>query len=161
MTDVYGLAVDGFFPHLQSLRIYVNNAVIKTVSTGLPTITSLHMPKLEVFDLYLKRRGEEDDGEEKVEWETVETLISYSVMPRLRRCSLIYALSTSDKVRRIFESSIFHNDKRNTRVQFGLYLSTSTSIDSSDSINICDIGFARYNKICVLYVSIFPFYLGK
>ena len=155
MTDVYALAVDGCFPYLRSLRIYVNNAVIETVSIGLPYITSLRMPKLEIFDLCLKWRGEEADGEEKVEWETVETLVSYSVMPRLRRYTLIYTLSTSYEIRRILQSSIFHNDKRSFRVRFALHLNTSTSIDSSATINICDIRSTRYNKIFVQYVSIF------
>jgi hypothetical protein len=161
MSDVYALAVDGFFPRLQSLRIYVNNAVIKNVSTGLPAITSLHMPKLETFDLYLKARGEGDDEEEKVEWVTVATLTSHSVMPRLRRYSLIYALSKNIEIRHIFQSSLFHNDERHIRVRFALYLDASTSIDSSDIINICDIRSARYNKIFVQYVSIFSICLGK
>jgi hypothetical protein len=73
MSDVYELAVDGFFPRLQSLRIYVNKSVIKTVSSGLPAIAKLRMPTLETFNLYLKQRGQAGEGEEQVQWTTLET----------------------------------------------------------------------------------------
>jgi hypothetical protein len=157
MSDVYALAVDGFFPRLQSLRIYVQKSVIKTVSSGLPATTSLRMPNLETFDLYLKQRGQEDEGEEQVKWTTVETLTSHSVMPRLRRYSLIYGLSTSTEIRHIFQSSIFDNDERHIRIQFAFYINTATFIDSSDITKICDIRSTRDYNIFVQYVSIFPF----
>jgi hypothetical protein len=54
MSDVYTLAVDGFFPSLRLLRARVNNAVIKTVVSELPPTTSLRMLKLETLDLHLK-----------------------------------------------------------------------------------------------------------
>ncbi|CAF4072729.1 unnamed protein product, partial [Rotaria sp. Silwood2] len=151
MSDVYVLAVDGFFPRLQSLRIYVHKCVIKTVSTGLPAIANLHMPNLETFDLYLKKRGETNEGEEQVKWATVEILTSHSVMPRLRRYSLIYSLLTSVEIRHIFQSSLFNNDNRHIRVQFALYINLSTSTDSSDITNICDIHSTCYNNIFVQY----------
>jgi len=157
MSDMYALVVDGFFPRLQSLRIYVQKSVIKTVSSGLPAIASLRMPSLETFDLYLKQRGEAEEGEEQVKWTTIETLTAHSVMPRLRRCSLIYTLQTSAEIRHIFQSSLFDNDERHIRVRFGLYLITTTSIDSSNTTNICNIRSAHYNKTIVQYVSIFTF----
>ncbi len=152
MSDVYELAVDGFFPRLQSLRIYVNKSVIKTVSSGLPAIAKLRMPTLETFNLYLKQRGQAGEGEEQVQWTTLETLTSHSVMPRLRRYSLIYNLQTSVEIRHIFQSSLFHNDERNIDVRFGLYLITTTPIDSSDATNIRSV---RYNNSFVQYVSFF------
>jgi hypothetical protein len=157
MSDVYELVIDGFFPRLQSLRIHVNKSVIKTVSSGLAAIENLRMPNLETFDLYLKQRGQADGGEEQVQWTTVETLTSHSVMPRLRRYSLIYSLQTSVEIRHIFQSSLFHNDERQIHVRCGLYLTTMTPIDSSDAIDICDIGSARFNKTFVQYVSLFSF----
>jgi hypothetical protein len=157
LSDVYALAVDGFFPRLQSLRIYVQKSVIKMVSSGLPAIASLRMPNLETFDLYLKQRGEVEEGEEQVEWTTVEKLTSHSVMPRLRRYSMIYTLQTSAEIRNIFQSSLFDNDERHIRVRFGFYLITTTSIDSSDNTNICSIRSTQYNKTVVQYVSIFSF----
>jgi hypothetical protein len=150
MSDVYTLAVDGFFPRLRSLRIHVNKVVIKTVSTGLPSTTSLRMPKLETFDLYLKR-----EKEEELKWAAVETLTSYSVMPRLRRFSLVYGLSTSTEIRHIFESSLFNNDNRHICVRFVLCLNASTVIDSSDITNILDIRSSCYNELFVKLVSIF------
>jgi hypothetical protein len=155
MSDVYALAVDGFFPRLRSLRIGVRKSVTKTVSSGLPDIASLRMPNLETFDLYLKQRGIEDEGEEQVKWATLETLTSHSVMPRLRRYSLIYGLSTNVEIRHIFQSSLFDNDERQIRIRFAFYINTATSIDSSDATNICDIRSTRYDKIFVQYVSIF------
>jgi hypothetical protein len=161
MSDVYALAVDGFFPHLRTLRIYVNNAVIKTALMGIPSIASLRMPNLETFDLYVKQRGEAEDGEERVEWTTLETLTSRFAMPRLRRYSLTYSLSTNAEIRHIFQSSLFNNDERHIRVQFSLYISTMTSMDSSDTANICNIRSTRDNNIFVQYVSHSPFYLEK
>jgi hypothetical protein len=155
MSDVYTLAMDGFFPSLRLLRVYVKNAVIKTVSTDLPATTSLRMPKLETFDLYLKWRQEATEEEEEVKWAAVETLICHSVMPRLRRCSLFYNLSTGIEIRDIFQSPLFNNDERHIHVRFALYLNTSIFIDSSDITNIFDIRFACYNQFFVQYVSIF------
>ena len=157
MSDVYALAVDGFLPRLQSLHIYVRKSVIQPVSSGLLATTSLHMPNLESFVLYLRERGEAEEGEEQVKWTNVETLSSHSVMPRLRRYSLIYTLETSTEIGHIFQSFLFNNDKRNVRVRFGLYLITTTSIDSSHTTNICDIRSVHYNKTVVQFVSIFPF----
>lgn len=157
MSDVYALAVDGFLPRLQSLRIYVQKSVIQTASSGLLTTTSLHMPNLESFVLYLRKRDKAGEGEEQVKWTTVETLSSHSVMPRLRRYSLIYTLETSAEIGHIFQSFLFSNDKRNVRVRFGLYLITTTSIDSFHTTNICDIRSVHYNKTVVQFVSIFPF----
>ncbi|CAF3892099.1 unnamed protein product, partial [Rotaria sp. Silwood1] len=151
MSDVYTLAVDGFFPCLQSLHIYVHKSVIKTVSTGLPAIANLHMPNLETFYLYVKKQGKANEGEEQVEWATLETLTSHSVMPRLRRYSLIYNLSTSVEIQHIFQSSLFNNDKRHIRIQFALHINSLTSIDLSDIIDICDIHSTHYNNIFVQY----------
>jgi hypothetical protein len=161
MTDVYALAVDGFFPWLQSLHIFVKKSVIKTVSSGLSAVANLRMPNLETFVLYLKQRGEADEGEEQVKWTNVETLTSHSVMPRLRRYSLVYSLLTSFEIRHIFESSIFYNDERNIDIRFGLYLITTTSLDSTDTINIRDIRSAQYTKSIMHYVSIFSYVIRK
>jgi len=161
MSDVYALAADKFLPRLHSLRIYVHKSVIKTISTRLSAIANLRMPTLETFDLCLQRRAQADEDEEEVKWTTVETLTSQFVMPHLRRCSLIYSLSTSVEIRHIFQSSLFNNDERHIRVQFALYINASTSIDSSDITNICDIHSTDYNNIFVQYVSNFPFYLEK
>jgi hypothetical protein len=81
MSDVYTLAIDGFFPRLRSLRIYIRNAVIKTALTKPSTTTKLRMSKLETFDLYLNRRDEADEEEEQVKWAVVETLISDCIIP--------------------------------------------------------------------------------
>jgi hypothetical protein len=157
MSDVYALAVDGFFPCLQSLCIYVGKAVIKTVSSGLPATASLRMPNLETFDLHLKQRGEAGEGEEQVKWKTVETLTSRSVMPRLRRYSLIYSLSTSAEIQHIFQSPLFDHGKRQIRVQFALYINASTSIYSSDITHICNIRSTRDNNIFLQCVCNFLF----
>jgi hypothetical protein len=157
MSDVYALAIDGVFPRLRSFRIYVGNAVIKTVSSRLPAIASLRMPNLETFDLYLKQRGLVGEGEEQVDWTTVETLTSHSVMPSLQRCSLLYTLLTSIEIQQIFESPLFDNDARHVHVRFGLYLDASTFMCSSDITKICAILPKCYNNICVQYVSIFLF----
>jgi hypothetical protein len=155
MSDVYALAIDGFLARLGSLRIHVNNAVIKTVSTELSTTTRLRMSKLETFDLYLKRRGQANEGEEYVKWTVVETLTSYCVMPRLRRFSLVYDLSTSTEIRHIFESSLFNNEDRHIRVPFVFYLNASTAIDSSDITNIFNIRSSHHNELLVKHVSSF------
>ena len=157
MSDVYTLAADGFLPRLKSLRIYVENSVIKTVLTEPPSIKTLRMPELERFDLRLKREGEADEGEEQVRWITVETLTSHLVMPRLRRFSLIYGLQTKTEIRHIFQSPLFDNDERHVLFRFKLVCVTTTSIDSSDITHICDIPSVYYNKALLRYVSIFPF----
>jgi len=157
MSDVYTLAADSFFPSLRFLRIHVNNAVVKTVLSELPTTAILHMPNLEIFDLYLNERDEADEGEEQVKWTILETLTSRAVMPRLRRYSLIYGLSTSVESRLIFQSSLFNNDKRHIHVRFALYINSSTCMDSYDITNICDIRSPGDNNIFVQYVSNFPF----
>jgi hypothetical protein len=154
MSDVYALAIDGFFPRLRSLRIHVANAVIKTVSTELSTTTRLRTSKLETFDLYLNQRDEADEGEEQVKWAAVETLISYCVMPRLRRFSFVYELSTSTEIRDIFESSVFNNDNRHICVRFALDINASNVIDSSDITNIFNIRSSHYNELLVEHVSI-------
>ncbi|CAF1446250.1 unnamed protein product [Rotaria sordida] len=109
------------------------------------------MPNLERFDLYVKKQGKANEGEEKVEWATLETLTSHSVMPRLRRYSFIYNLSISDEIQHIFQSSLFNNDKRHIRIQFALHINSLTSIDLSDIIDICNIHSTHYNNIFVQY----------
>ncbi|CAF3913950.1 unnamed protein product [Rotaria sordida] len=109
------------------------------------------MPNLETFDLYVKKQGKANEGEEKVEWATLETLTSHSVMPRLRRYSFIYNLSISDEIQHIFQSSLFNNDKRHIRIQFALHINSLTSIDLSDIIDICNIHSTHYNNIFVQY----------
>ena len=157
MSDVYAMAVDGFFPCLKSLRVYVMNTYIKTVLNGRPAIASLRMPNLETFDLHLKQQGEADEGEEQVNWTVVETLTSRSVMPRLRRYSLIYGLLTSAEIRHIFQSSLIDYDDRDIRMQFAFCVNRGTSINSSDITNVCDIRSTRYYNIFVQYVSNLPF----
>jgi hypothetical protein len=157
MSDVFDLAVDGFFPRLQSLRVYVKKSVIKTVSSGLLAITKLRMPNLETFHLHLRQRHQAGEGEEEVKWTTLETLTSPSVMPRLRRYSLVYVLSTNAEILHIFQSSLFHNDERHIDFRFGLYLITTTALDSFDITNVCDIRSTHYHKTIVQYVSIFSF----
>jgi hypothetical protein len=134
---------------------------MKTVSTELSTSRRLRMSKLETFDLYLKDRGQADEGEKQVKWAAVETLTSYCVMPCLRRFSLVYDLLTITEIRHIFESSLFNNDDRHICVRFVFYLNASTVIDSSDITNIFDIRSSRYNELLVKHVSIFFILTGK
>ena len=99
MSEVYSLAVVGFLPCLNLFRIYVEKSIIKTVSSRLLAITSLRMANLETFDLYLKHQREPKEGEEYVKWTSVKSLIAPSVMPRLRRYSLIYSLPSGTGIR--------------------------------------------------------------
>lgn len=161
MSDVYTLATDGFLPRLRSLRIHVKNAVIKTISTELLTTTRLRMSKLETFDLYIKKRGSADEGEEQVKWAVVETLTSYCVMPSLRRFSLVYNLLTSTEIRDIFESSLFNNDDRHICVRFAFYLNALTTENSSDITNIFNIRSSCYNELLVKFVSNFFILIEK
>jgi hypothetical protein len=154
MSDVYTLAIDGFLSRWRSLRIHVGNPVIKTFSTELSTTTRLRMSKLETFDLYLKERRQVKEGEEQVKWAAVETLISYCVMPCLRRFSFVYGVSTSAEIRHIFESSLFNNNNRHICVRFALDINASNVIDSSDITNIFNIRSPRYNELLVEYMSI-------
>ena len=156
MSDVYLLAVDGFLPHLKSLRIYVQHAIVTTVSSALPPTASLCMSNLKTFDLYLNQRRRPNEDEEEVKWITVETLTSRSVMPRLRRCSLIYGLSTSAEIPHISQF-LFDIDERHIRIQYAFYIPIATSIDSSDIDYIRHICYTHSNSIFVHYVSIFPF----
>ena len=157
MSDVYTLLVDGVLPRLQSLRVDVDRCVIRTVLTEPPSIKRLRMPELKRFDLQLRRHGQADEGEEQVRWMTVETLTSHSVMPRLRRFSLIYGLQTIAEIQHVFQSSLFDDAERHILFRFKLDLVTPTSIDSSDITNICDTRSTHYNKGILRYVSIFPF----
>jgi hypothetical protein len=154
MSDVYTLAIDGFFPRLRSLRIYIRNAVIKTALTKPSTTTKLCMSKLETFDLYLNRRDEADEEKEQVKWAIVETLISDGIIPCLRRFSFVYKLSTSAEIRDIFESSLFNNDNRHVYVRFAFNMDASNVIDSSDITNIFNIRSSCYNELLVEYVSL-------
>ena len=148
MSDIYVLATDGFLPQLRLLRIYVQRSITKTISA----MTSLCLPNLETFDLYLKDRREPEQGEEEVKWATVEILTSPTIMPRLRRYSLIYGLSTSAEIRDISQF-LFDNDKRDIHIRFAFYV----PIVESDASNLHHIRSTHPNDILVLDVSIFPF----
>ena len=117
MSEVYALTTDGFLPHLKSLRIYVQHSIITTVASALPATTSLRMPNLETFDIYLYQRCRPNENEEEVKWTAVETLTSRSVMPRLRRCSLIYGLLTSAEIPHISQF-LFDIEERQIRIQY-------------------------------------------
>jgi hypothetical protein len=153
MSDVYTLAIDGFFPRLRSLRVHVQNAVIDAATKSL-TMTKLRMSNLETFNLHVIQRGNAAEGEEQVEWAVVETLISDCIMPCLQRFSFVYKLSTSAEIRDIFQSSVFNNDNRRICVRFVLNINASNVIDSSDITNIFNIRSSRYNELLVEYVSL-------
>lgn len=156
MSEVYALAVDGFLPHLRFLRVYVNRSIIKTVLLELSSTTSLRMRNLETFDLYLKQRCKPNEGgEEEVEWPTVETLTSPSVMPRLRQFSLIYTLSTSAEIRQISQF-LLHNIDRHIRTRFAFCIPTATPINAYDAANLHHIRSTYPNDFLVQDVSIFP-----
>ena len=157
MSDVYILAIDDFFPCLRSLRICVGKAAIKTALIEPSTMRKLRMSKLENFDLYLNERRAADEGEEQVKWVAVETLLSSRVMPRLRRFSFIYKLSTSAEIRNIFESSIFDNDSRHICVRFALNTDASDVKNSSEITHIFNAHSSRNNELLVESVSfVFP-----
>ncbi|UJR30034.1 hypothetical protein I4U23_017579 [Adineta vaga] len=96
------------------------------------------MPNLERFHLHLSWRGVEDLDKKQVVWSNIETLISDSVMPRLRRFTFIYILSSNTEIRHILQSFRLMNQTRNVHVQFGLYIKASTFIDASDMPIIYD-----------------------
>lgn len=153
MSDVYLLAADGFLPHLKWLRIYVQRSIITTISSELPSITSLRLPNLETFDLYLEHQQTENEDEEEVKWTTVKKLTSRSVMPRLRRCSLIYALPTSDEISDISQF-LFDIDERQIRLQYVFCIPIGTSADSSYIDYVRHICHTHPNNIFVQYVRI-------
>lgn len=152
MSDIYVLATDGFLPQLRLLRIYVQRSITKTISSGFSAMTSLCLPNLETFDLYLKDRREPEQGEEEVKWATVEILTSPTIMPRLRRYSLIYGLSTSAEIRDISQF-LFDNYKRDIHIRFAFYI----PIVESDASNLNHIRSTHPNDILALDVSISPF----
>ena len=154
MSDVYLLAMNDFFPRLRSLRIHVNKPVFRTITTESSMLTRLHMSKLETFDLRLRRNGEVLQEEEGVQWAVVERLISSSVMPRLRRFSILYDLSTSTEIEQIFQSSLF-NDQRHIRVRFALFLRTWNVAEETEITNIFNIRSSRYSELLARNVSIF------
>ncbi len=155
LSDFYELAADGSFPRLKWLDIFVNKSVIKTISAEVPAITNFHMPNLETLNLNLKRTYEANEEEKQIPWTTVETLTSCSVMPRLRRYTLIYTLWTNDEITQIFESSIFHNDERHIDFRFRFDIFTRTPMDSFyDITKINNIRFTN-NQTIIQYVSFF------
>ena len=153
MSEVYSLSVDGFLPHLKLLRIYVRRSVITTISSALPATTSLHLPNLETFDLYLEHQQRSNEDEEGVEWTIVEKLTSRSVMPRLRQCSLFYALSTNAEISDISQF-LFDIDERQIRIRYVFDISIGTSTDSSDIDYIRNISHKHPNNFLVRYVSV-------
>ncbi|CAF3038541.1 unnamed protein product [Rotaria sp. Silwood2] len=163
MSDVYTMPIDGLFPHLRSLRIYVKYAIIKTVSIEDLNIKRFHMAKLEKFDLYIKGRRNTKEDEKQVEWTDLERLICNSVMPSLREFSFIYTLLTIVDIQHLFQSSIFQNHERHIRVRFALHINAKTSINLSDITNIChDKILFQYNNEdesklpCMWFTSSWP-----
>jgi hypothetical protein len=144
---VYAFAVDGFLPHLRSLRVQMRESNIVSVSGSLPVVTSLRMPHLERFDLYANRL------DRKVEWTKIEALTTADVMPRLRQCSLVYDLLSSSDIRHIFASPLFDNDERHVRVRFMLRLRAQIPANSAEAHYISEMRSARYNEISVEHVS--------
>jgi hypothetical protein len=162
MSDVYTLAIDGFFPRLRSLRVYVLNAVINTALAKSLTMRKLRMSNLETFDLHLNHRDKPAKREEQVKWTAVKTLISDCIMPCLQRFSFVYQLSTSTEFRDIFQSSIFNNDNRHICVRFVLNIAPRNVLDSSDITNIFNIRSSRCNEHLVEYVSlVFVIFVDK
>lgn len=116
--------------HLKSFRIYVRRFITTTIPSELPITKSLLTPNLESFDLYLQDQRRTNDDNEEVKWTIVEKLIFHFVMSRLRRCSLIYGLSTSAEISDICQFH-FDIDERHICIQYAFYIPTPTSIDSS------------------------------
>ena len=153
LSDVYGLAADGFLPRLQTLRVTVVTTSIKTTATDSSFAKQHRLANLRAFDLCLDRQERAAEGERSATWLDVEKLLSPSVMPCLSRCSLVYTLAMDDDIREIAQSSLFADGERHVRIQFALYAKVSITANDPEVAVLRDIRFGHVKDVYAELVS--------
>lgn len=154
MSELYQLMVNGILSSLRSLRVVVNNSFIKHALCRSSYTSRLRVPNLETFVLQLYVGARKGRRERPFKWTDLTTLISCSVMPRLREFSLMCTLQISDEINDISQSILFDNDHRNVRFQFALTFYTTTILNSLEVDKICNVPSTHITQYSLPYVRI-------
>jgi hypothetical protein len=118
----------------------------------IPVISDLSLPALEILSMDLRRPS-------GVEWASVEPLISSSVIPNLRQCTLIYDVRRPADLRSIFASSLFATEQQHISLHFSIRLLARYTFregeGADDPIDVHEIRTGCRKAIYCEYVSWF------
>ena len=155
LVDIYGIFDKDILRGLRSLDVTLacpdevahrDPAMIRPI----PPISDLSLPALENLSMDLRRYT-------GMEWASVEPLLSSSVIPKIRRCTLLYELDRPVDLQLMFSSPLFDDGRCELSLRFAIRLSSRSTFRYGDQINLQEIRTGRHNVAYCEYVSRFLF----